>query len=67
MAEEIYFNELERDVQNILDNGDNNLTVELSNLSERAYNALPSRFNKENYEVRGVDYVLHISKRYGNA
>ena len=67
MVEEIDFSELERDVKNILDNSGKDITVETPNLSERAYNTLPNRFDKKDYEVRGKDYTLHISKRCENA
>lgn len=74
-------NELEQEAKNILDNGDNDITVELSNLSERSYYRLKNKFS-ENYQVKGTvnilrisepenigkkDYTLHINKRHEDA
>ncbi|MCH8329528.1 MAG: hypothetical protein IIB81_04000 [Nanoarchaeota archaeon] len=74
-------NELEQEVKNILDNGDNDITVELSNLSESVYGRLKNKFS-EYYQVKGTvnilrisepenigkkDYTLHINKRYEDA
>ncbi len=81
MVREIDYNELEQEVKNILDNGGNDITVELSNLSERTYGTLKDKFS-EDYVVRGIvnilrireseevgkkDYALHISGSYKNA
>jgi len=59
MARRIDYNELEQEVKNILDDGDNDITVELSNLSERTYVRLKNKFC-EDYQVRGTVNILRI-------
>lgn len=72
MVRDIDLNELEREVGEILENGNVDTTVELSDLSESSYRQLAERFG-DRYEVQGIinilrignggrNYVLHIRR-----